>query len=193
MQKSYKTTTQLKVDSDYNMSIIQGKTAAGSSPLDIGLFGKRFNGYFADAMNWWDTAVLHGDTNTTTSINNFTSNADLYSWMWIGYFKPNTTGTYTFFTTSDDASYLWIGPTAVTGFTTANATVNNGGLHGTQERSGTITLQASIFYPIRIMFGENFGGDIMIVAFTPPGASKTTNGLGFYFGGKYAWDAIIQR
>ena len=175
------------------MSIVQGRTAYGSGPLDSGLFGKRFVGYFNDSMTWWDTAALHGDTNLTTNISNFTSGADFYSWMWVGYFKPSVSGTWTFFTSSDDASYLWIGPTAVTGYTTSNALVNNGGLHATQERSGTVTLEADRIYPIRIMFGENAGGDVMTVSFTPPGGSKTTDGSGFYVGGKYAWDVIIRR
>lgn len=175
------------------MSIIQGKVAYGSSPLDLNLYGKRYVGYFADSMTWWDTAQLQGQTNSTNNINNFSSNADNYSWQWMGYFKPNVSGTWTFFTASDDASYLWIGTTAVTGYLPSNATVNNGGLHGTQERSGTVYLEANKFYPIRIMFGELGGGDIMTVSFTPPGGSKTTNGIGFYFGGQYAWDAIIKR
>jgi len=175
------------------MSIIQGKTAVGSSPLDTGLFGKRYVNYFADSMTWWDTAILHGDTNTTTSINNFSSNADNYSWQWLGYFKTTVAGTYTFFTASDDASYLWIGNNAAIGYTPSNSTVNNGGLHAVQERSGTSVLQANRYYPIRIMFGELGGGDIITVSFTPPGGSKTTNGSGYYFGGKYAWDSIIKR
>jgi len=152
------------------------------------LYGKRYVGYYDDDVNFFNTAQLHGDTNLTASISSFSSSAELYSWMWKGYFLAPNTGTYTFYTTSDDASHLWIGAIAKTGYTTSNATVNNGGLHGARERSGTISLSAGTAYPMRIMFGENTGGDIMTVAFAGPSISKTTNGSGYYFGGEQVWE-----
>jgi len=172
---------------------------SGSILSESGLFGKRFVDYYADNFSFFDTAVLHGDTNKTTSIDNFTSSSDYYSWMWVGYFIPDVSGTWTFFTSSDDSSLLWIGDPAISGypaisgFSAANAVVNNAGLHGDQERSGTITLDAGVQYPIRITFGENSGGDIMTVSFTPPGGVKTTNGLGYYFGGEIAWGQFVDR
>jgi len=147
-----------------------------------GLIGYRYNGYFADDVNWFNTATLHGDSNILTSIDKFTSSSTYYSWMWIGYFKASATGLWTFFTNSDDASYLWIGDNALNNnFTTANCIVNNGNTHAPQERSGTINLVANKYYPIRIIFGQASGGDIMTVSFTPPNGSKTTNGLGYYY------------
>jgi hypothetical protein len=152
--------------------------------LQSGLLGKRYVSYYNDVVSFFYTATLHGDINLTTQINNFTSSADSYSWMWLGYFLAPTTGTYTFYTSSDDASHLWIGPNALTGYATTNATVNNGGLHGNQEASGTTSLVSGVYYPIRIMFGENGGGDVVTVSFAGPGITKTTNGLGYYFGGR---------
>ena len=156
-----------------------------------GLFGKRYVGNYNDSVTFFNTATLQGDTNTTTNINSFSSSADNYSWMWLGYFKAPTVGTYTFYTSSDDASHLWLGRIAISGYTTANALVNNGGLHGQQERSGTIVLNRNQWYPMRIMFGEASGGDIITVSFEGPGISKTTNGLGYYFGGRYLWETLI--
>jgi len=148
----------------------------------IGLYGIRYNGYFNDNVNWFDTATVHGDKNTLTQINNFSSNADTYSWQWIGYFKPSSTENYTFYTASDDASYLWIGTNAKTGFTTANATVNNGGTHGSTEiTSSPVSLVAGTYYPIRIQFGEQTGGDFITVSFSTSTITKTTNGLGYFY------------
>jgi len=149
-----------------------------------GLLGKRYVNYYNDDVAFFSSAALHGDINLTTQISSFTSSADSYSWMWLGYFLAPTTGTYTFYTSSDDASHLWIGPNALSGYTTGNATVNNGGLHGNVETSGTTTLTANTYYPIRIMFGENGGGDIMTVSFSGPSINKTTNGSGYYYGGR---------
>jgi hypothetical protein len=99
----------------------------------------------------------------------------------LGYFKPTTTETYTFFTASDDASYMWIGANAVTGFTTANATVNNGGAHGVVETSGTAALTAGVYYPVRIQFGEAGGGDTMSFNHSTATIGKTTNVTGKVF------------
>jgi len=150
-----------------------------------GLYGIRYVGYFDDDVNWFAHAAKQGDNNQLTEINNFSSSPDtqleeLYSWEWIGYFKPSTTEQYTFYTFSDDASYLWIGDNALNGYTTSNATVNNGGLHGGTEQQGSISLNANQYYPIRIQFGENTGGDIMTVSFSTPTISKTTNGANYY-------------
>ena len=147
-----------------------------------GLYGKRYVGYFADNVGWFNTATLHGDINQLTQIGNFTSNDDYYSWQWLGYFKPSSTENYTFYTSSDDASYVWIGANALAGFTTANANVNNGGLHGPDEvASSPISLTAGVYYPIRIQFGENEEGDEISFSFSTPTIPKTTQGLGYYY------------
>jgi hypothetical protein len=73
------------------------------------------------------------------------------------------------------------GSNAVSGFTTGNATVDNGGLHGNQERSGTISLTSGVYYPIRIQFGENSGGDVLTFNYSTPTISKTTDVTGRVF------------
>ena len=147
-----------------------------------GLYGKRYVGYFNDTVSWFDTATLHGDVNQLTQINNFTSSADLYSWQWLGYFKASSTENYTFYTSSDDSSLLWVGDNAKVGFSLSNLTVDNRGLHGSQERSSSpISLVAGTYYPIRLQFGENGGGDFVTLNFSTATITKTTNGLGYYY------------
>jgi hypothetical protein len=150
-----------------------------------GLVGTRYVGYHNDDPSWFATATPHGDTNTLSMIDNFSSSPDLaqeeyYSWQWIGYFKPSTSEEYTFYTNSDDGSYLWIGESA-NGPTLGNVLVNNGGAHGAQETNGSINLVANTYYPIRIQFGEIGGGDIITVSFSSNTISKTTDGDGYYF------------
>ena len=153
-------------------------SSRGNINYTNGVYGKRYVGYFNDVVTWFDTATLQGDVNQLTQINAFTSSADLYSWQWLGYFKASSTENYTFYTTSDDASYLWIGNNAISSFTTANATVNNGGLHGSVEvTSSPVSLVAGTYYPIRIQFGENAGGDFVTVNFSTTTITKTTNGF----------------
>lgn len=151
-----------------------------------GLAGTRYIGYHNDDPSWFSTAIQHcDDTNILNSIANFSSSPDFaqedfYSWQWVGYFKPNTTEEYTFYTLSDDGSYLWIGESANSP-TLINALINNGGQHPTQEISSSINLTANTYYPLRIQFGEFGGGDIITVSFSSNSISKTTNGDGYYF------------
>ena len=161
---------------------IPKRTIATTTADTNGLYGKRYVGYFNDDVNWFNTAPLHGDVNQLTEINNFTNAAENYSWQWLGYFKASSTENYTFYTNSDDASYLWVGNNATAGFTTANATVNNGGPHGANEvTSSPVSLVAGTYYPIRVQFGESSGGDFMTVSFSTSTITKRTNGLGYYY------------
>lgn len=157
-------------------------------PYVAGLYKTTYNGYFSDNVSFFATATpasIGGNPATsvqTTSIfEPATDDGTNFSCQWLGYFKPTTTETYTFFTSSDDASYVWVGNNAVSGFTTGNSTVNNGGLHGVQEVSGSIALTAGVYYPIRIQFGEAGGGDVMTFNYSTPTISKTTNVTGLVF------------
>lgn len=153
---------------------VSGGVFLGNLPYSNGLYRRRYTGYFADDVNWFATATqVAADVNTSPITDG--DHGDLFSIQWLGYFLATTTETYTFFTTSDDASYLWVGATALSGFTTGNATVNNGGLHGAVEKSGTAALIAGTYYPIRIQFGENTGGDVMQVRISTPTIAKTTD------------------
>lgn len=158
------------------------------NPYLAGLYKTTYSGYFADNVSFFATATpasVGGNPATsvqTTSIfEPATDDGSNFSCQWLGYFKPTTSETYTFFTSSDDASYVWVGSNAVTGFTTANAVVNNGGLHGNVEKFGTIALTAGVYYPIRIQFGELNGGDVMTFNYSTPTIAKTTTVTGLVF------------
>ena len=154
----------------------------GSSPYLAGLYRTRYTGYFADSVTWFSTATAEATTVQTTVIEEpISEDGNSFSMQWLGYFVPSTTETYTFFLNSDDASYLWIGSNAVSGFSTANATINNGGLHGPIEVSGTAALTAGVYYPVRIQYGENGGGDVMFFNYSTPTIGKTTDVTGKVF------------
>ena len=153
-----------------------------------GLYKTTYSGYFNDVVSFFATATPQAfGTNPATSVQTTaiseagSGDGDNFSCQWLGYFKPTTTQTYTFYTTSDDASYVWIGANAISGFTTANATVNNGGAHGPIEASGSIALTAGVYYPIRIQFGEAGGGDVMTFNYSTSTITKTTNVTGLVF------------
>jgi hypothetical protein len=157
-------------------------------PYTAGVFKTTYSGYFADNVSFFATATpasVGGNPATSVQTTEITepptSDGENFSCQWLGYFKPTTTQTYTFYTSSDDASYVWIGNNTISGFTTTNSTVNNGGLHGTQERSGSIALTAGTYYPLRIQFGELSGGDVMTFSYSTPTIAKTTTVTGLIF------------
>lgn len=124
----------------------------GTRLYSTGLWNRTYTGYFNDDPNWFLTAT--GDFGVP-SIRSGTAIPEATSIEWQGYFLAEATGTYTFTSISDDASYIWVGDNAVSGYTTANALVDNGGLHGAQEATGTINLTEGVYYPIRIQAGNN--------------------------------------
>ena len=111
-------------------------------------------------------------TTATNSIMTANLSSHKFSVEWTGYFLANATGTWTFYTTSDDGSWLWIDndttQTAYTGYNTTNVTVSNGPDQGMTTRSGTAVLTSGKYYFIRIQFNENGGGYDMNVNVTNP-------------------------
>ena len=147
-----------------------------------GLYRTTYSGYFADVVSFFATATATATLVQTTVIEEpISEDGNSFSMQWLGYFRPSTTETYTFYLNSDDASYMWIGSNAVSGFSTANATVNNGGLHGLVETSGTAALTAGVYYPVRFQYGENGGGDAMFFNYSTATIGKTTNVTGRVF------------
>ena len=111
-------------------------------------------------------------------------NDDNYGFMAIGYFIPPTTGTYTFYTSSDDGSAVWVGSIAeaTSGRSSSNMVVNNDvtGYQGDTERSGSISLIAGTVYAVRIIHREGDGGDNLRFSWAGPNISKRTS-LATYF------------
>jgi hypothetical protein len=79
-----------------------------------------------------------------------------------GYFKAEAEGIFTFYTTSDDGSALYIDDRQV---------VNNDFTHGMEEKSGQVALQPGLF-PIRIEFFQGVGGQGLSAHFKAPNGEK---------------------
>ena len=174
-------------------------------PYANGLAGKFFNGNWRSVISTGNIGTLPlTTTNESSNVTGtggmpsaahrngvnlwpyitYTTLGENYGFIAIGYFVPPTTGTYTIYTSSDDGSGVWIGQIAAdaSGRTTANAVVNNGMGTGqaNTKRSGTISLVAGTFYPIRIVHEEVTGGDNLTFSWAGPGITETTN-LETYF------------
>ena len=87
---------------------------------------------------------------------------DYYGLRFSGYISIDQPGTYTFYTNSDDGSKLYIDSVLV---------VDNDGLHGFQERSGTISLTAGM-HTITVDFFEADGNVLLEASYAGPGIIK---------------------
>ena len=175
------------------MNIGNGIIIGGGINLDglayaAGLYKTTYAGYHNENPNFFATATptTYG-TNPATSVQttviseSASDDGSNFSCQWLGYFLPSTTETYTFYIASDDGSYMWINNNALSGFTTANAFINNGGAHGVVEVNSSISLTSGVYYPIRIQFGELGGGDVLTFNYSTPTITKTTDVTGKVF------------
>ncbi len=126
-----------------------------------GLDYKYYEGVFSTIPDFANIIEVRGG-----KVNNFDiSPRDLnnrFGFKFEGFVEILTAGQYTFFTTSDDGSDLWINGVKI---------VNNDGLHGAQERSGIVTLPAGK-HAIIVRFFENDGGESLQVRWSGPGIAK---------------------
>ncbi|CAL1518078.1 fibronectin type III domain-containing protein [Chitinophaga sp. MM2321] len=108
------------------------------------------------------------DFNTLTPVKSgITPNVNLdirqrdvnYALKFSGYINIPTTGQYTFYTSSDDGSKLYID-----GFDNAHTIVNNNFLQGTTERSGVVTLTAGR-HQIYVTYFQQGGGQALTASY----------------------------
>jgi hypothetical protein len=89
--------------------------------------------------------------------------ADTFSVRWVGTVHPPTSGTYTFYTESDDGVRLWVD---------GKLLVDNWTDHSRTENAGTITLTAGVDHPIRMEFYENTGEAVARLLWSGPSVPK---------------------
>ncbi len=95
---------------------------------------------------------------------NGSSNPGNYEVRMSGAINLATTGVYTFGTTSDDGSMLWID---------GNPVVNNNFYQGFTRRTGTITITTPGLHNIAVAYYQGGGGNGLLVDYTPPGGAVT--------------------
>jgi hypothetical protein len=102
----------------------------------------------------------------TGSASNFditlANKAEVFAFNFTGYINVPSDGQYTFYTSSDDGSLLYIDGVLV---------VNNDQVHGIQERSGVIGLKAGK-HAISVGYFQQYQGKVLTVSYGGPGISK---------------------
>jgi uncharacterized repeat protein (TIGR01451 family) len=152
-------------------------TTTGSA---AGLYGQYYAGAFHTQAGFSETSPVtyFSSRNSSTQRNEATvnyANAGFgnvngngtgtpvnFSARYRGSVQLKAGGTYTFYLTSDDASYMFLGKEAtLVSPTPANAFIKNGGDHGNIEKSATISVATTNYYDVQLLLGQG-GGDVTI-------------------------------
>ena len=145
--------------------------------------------YFGTDVDYFAKKAYSYSQWNKSEINQYAMNwaKDNFNLQFTGYFRPTESGTFTFRTASDDSSYVWIGESArgnkvldgnYDDMSNQNSaakisisdnravvanreTIDHVNFDGTQDSTvtGSVYLQAGKAYPIRIILGEQGGGN----------------------------------
>ncbi|HEX8426406.1 malectin domain-containing carbohydrate-binding protein [Hymenobacter sp.] len=121
-----------------------------------------YEGYWNALPDFTTLTPAKAGTVTSFDLSAATLRTYGYAVHYTGYVTVPADGQYTFTTLSDDGSRLYIGSQLV---------VDNDGLHGDQERSGTIGLRAGT-HVFTVDFLQNGGDQHLAVSYQVPGQSK---------------------
>jgi len=138
--------------------LIQGRPWKTTPNILAGLWRTTYAGYYDGDPTWFDA---HTPIESTAVDNFDLYDGDIFSSQWLGYFQAPHTATYTFYRSSDDASGMWLGLNAITGYTDLN------------QFEGTIALTEGQLVPIRLQYGNAGGPKSLNFSwsdnYTPPG------------------------
>ncbi|MEO0796226.1 MAG: PKD domain-containing protein [Verrucomicrobiota bacterium] len=141
------------VDGDINTLFVQGIEYTYYQRED----------WFSEFQNIdFDTEPVD-DTGTLTNFDiSSNTSPNLFLFRFTGYVYIDTPGDWTFYTTSDDGSRMFVNGTRV---------VNNDGVHGTQTRQGTTSLGVG-YHEIVVDYFNSFGSQVLTVEFEGPGTAR---------------------
>jgi len=116
-------------------------------------------------------------------LSNFSLNpkkkSERFGFYYKGFIKIDKSGSYKFYTKSDDGSRLSINGKKI---------VDNDGTHGTRERSGSVNLSEG-YHKIEVAFFERTAGQTLEVKYSGPGISKQSIPSGILFRDKNSSNA----
>jgi hypothetical protein len=126
------------------------------------------NHYYGGDTNWFTNTYYTPTSSIIPNLNQTWWGSTTVSNEYTGYFYAPTAGTYTFTFITSNESYLWVGPTALSGYNNTNALINTGGNNSLVSISRTIVLDGDTHYPMRVQWGANGISSNFIANFHSP-------------------------
>jgi len=116
--------------------------------------------------NYGGPNAMFGTTGPTTANYGFNGNSNIEV-KFSGFINVPAAGTYSFATTSDDGSVVFVNGQDA-------PVVNNNNFQGATLQTGTYSFPAAGLYPITIGFYQGGGGEGLLVQYTPAGGTQQT-------------------
>ena len=142
---------------------VSGKKSPNTSTNDVaGLNYEYYEGTWSSLPDFDSLTPV-----ATGSVTNFDLSPrltnDCFAFRFTGYIDVPTNGGYTFYTSSDDGSQLFIGDQLV---------VDNDGAHADQRRSGYVALEAGR-HSITVTYFEQYGSETLTVSYLSQDIPRT--------------------
>ena len=120
--------------------------------------------------------VLNNSTNILNTLSNGNVPTSYYykSAMFYAYFIPKNTGVHTFRKRADNTTVIWILNDENDDWNDTNILVNPSVINDYGDQDGTTTLNAGQVYFMRIIFGEEGGGQELQLSFKDPTMASFT-------------------
>jgi len=162
---SEETLRALKAEDDRATIALDGRSLqVEQATLEV---GNGLRGEYYDNANLTNLKITR--TDSTVNFNWGTSSpsaaiaSNTFSARWTGQVQPATSGTYTFFTQSDDGIRLWVNGKQI---------INNWTNHSVTENRGTIALVAGQKYDIRLEYYDNTNSAVAKLLWSAVGVTK---------------------
>lgn len=123
-----------------------------------------FEGSWTQLPNFGNLTPKREGKSTDFDINELSDVYDYFGFRFHGYILITKQGNYTFHVSSNDGSRLWIDN---------NLIVDNDGVHGTQEVSGTVNLGVG-YHSFRLDYFDEKNAHVLDVAWNGPGFNRTS-------------------
>lgn len=146
-----------------------------SSQIKPGLNFKSVTGYMGQNAKYFigQTGTKTGLATDFSAAANTNGSTGAYSVEWYGFFKPLTTGNWTFTINSTKNNFLWVGDVAVNDYTYTTAQLTSG-----KSQTFTFNCNKGRLYPIRIQCGfVNQGDTFNLKVFDPMSADMVLSDL----------------
>ena len=131
------------------------------SDANQGLRYRYYHGSWRALPDFANLEAVKSGTVTDFSLEPRTQEDD-YGFLFEGYIQIKQAGKYTFYTSSDDGSKLWVNEKLL---------VDNDGLHALRERLGVVYLTEG-YHPIRVTFFDRKYADGLLVSYEATGVTK---------------------
>ncbi|WKN42320.1 PA14 domain-containing protein [Tunicatimonas pelagia] len=150
-------------DNKFDIGAYEAKVTTSPNPpaAGNGLNYKYYHGAWSQLPDFGKLSAEKQGTVANFSLNPRQQNSN-FGFAFTGYIQIEKQGSYTFYTASDDGSQLFIDNKRI---------VDNDGLHGKQERSGSVSLSAGM-HAIKVVYFERSGGEVLEVKYQGPGVNK---------------------